>query len=83
MLTDRYISYFYRYISTNNGCIFEVHYRTFSIKRVWQLFPDSDVGVSITSLALHEGYSATGSDDGILRIWPTDYEYDILETSTL
>lgn len=47
---------------------------------MWQLFPEATVGVAITSLALHEAFCATATDDGIVRVWPTDFEHVIMET---
>lgn len=70
----------YSYSSTSTGCIVEVEYHSFIVKRVWQLFPDIPGGVAITSLALHEGLSITGSTDGCVRVWSIDFEHVAMET---
>ena len=73
---------FSRYSSTSSGYIVEVEYHSFSLKRVWQLFPDTPGGVAITSLALHEGFVVTGSVDGFVRLWPIDFKHVTMETSS-
>lgn len=50
---------------------------------MWQLFPDTSGSVAITSLALHESYCVTGSDDGFLRLWPLDFSYVAMETGNV
>ena len=46
---------FSSYSSSSSGNVVEVDYHSFSLKRVWQLFPDVPGGVAITSLYIHEG----------------------------
>lgn len=72
--------FIFSYSSTTNGCVLEIEYETFALKRVWQLFPDIPGGVAITSLALHEGFYVTGSADGFVRLWPVDFEHVTMET---
>ena len=64
--------------------MFEIHYKSVSLKRVWHLLPGdgSEGGVAITALCLHEAFSVTGSEDGILRVWPTDFSTVFLEAGT-
>ena len=62
--------------------MFEIHYKNLSVGRVWHLLPGSDGGeggVAITALCLHEAFSVTGSEDGILRVWSTDFSSAFLE----
>ena len=61
--------------------MFEIHYKSISVRRVWHLLPgnSSEGGVALTALCLHEAFSVTGSEDGILRVWPTDFSAVFLE----
>ena len=59
--------------------MFEIHYSSVSLKRVWHLLPGNGGGVAITALCLHEAFSVTGSEDGILRVWPADFSSPFLE----
>ena len=50
-----YMYMYFSYSSSSSGNVIEVDYQSFSLKRVWQLFPDVPGGVAITSLYIHEG----------------------------
>jgi len=69
----------HRYASTRSGHLFEVHYRRIYVSRVWQLLPDNPTATSINSMVIHEAFCVTGSDDGLLRVWPLDFSNVILE----
>ncbi|XP_019852340.1 PREDICTED: WD repeat-containing protein 90-like [Amphimedon queenslandica] len=68
------------YSSSSSGNVIEVDYQSFSVKRVWQLFPDVPGGVAITSLYIHEGFFITGTYDGYVRLWPADFKHVTMET---
>lgn len=60
--------------------MFEINYKKVTVRRVWCLLPSSKkVGVALTALCLHEAFCVTGSEDGILRVWPTDFSAVFLE----
>ena len=40
------------------------------------------MGVAIVSIAIHGQFVATGSEDGFLRIWSTDFSTVTMETGT-
>ncbi len=65
----------YRYACTSSGHLFEVHYKRIEILKVWHLIPDTP----ILSLSLHEAFCVTGSEDGILRVWPLDFSAVFIE----
>jgi len=68
-------AYFTRYACTTSGHMFEIHYQRISISRVWHLVP----GQTFHCLALHEAFCVTGSEDGILRVWPMDFSAVFME----
>lgn len=39
----------------------------------------TEFGLGINSLSVNESFCATGSDDGILRLWPLDFSTVFLE----
>ena len=39
----------------------------------------TEFGLGIKSLCVNESFCATGSDDGILRLWPLDFSTVFLE----
>ena len=66
--------------------MFEIHYQRVSLGRVWHLLPGNsgdEGGVAITALCIHEAFSVTGSEDGVLRVWPTDFSSVFLEAGTI
>ena len=67
------------YACTRSGHVLEIHYSSVSLKRVWHLLPGNQGGVAITVLCLHEAFSVTGSEDGVLRVWPSDFSSPFLE----
>ena len=74
----------HRYACTRSGHVLEIHYSSVSLKRAWHLLPGNQGGgVAITVLYLHEAFSVTGSEDGVLRIWPNDFSSPFLEAGTL
>ena len=48
------------------------------MQRVWHLLPTSG-GVAINSLHMHEAFCVTGSEDGMLRVWPLDFSAVFME----
>lgn len=84
--THTYIVYYplCSYACTKSGHVFEIHYSSVSLGRVWHLLPGNDSVekegcVAITALCLHEAFAVTGSEDGVLRVWPTDFSSVFLE----
>ena len=67
------------YACTKNGHLFEFHYKRIVVKRVWHLLPGEGGGVAINALYLHEAFCVTGSEDGVLRLWPLDFSTVFLE----
>lgn len=53
----------------------EINYKRIVIQRVWRLLPE----VTIHALALHDRFCVTGSEDGILRVWPLDLSAIFME----
>ena len=43
------------------------------------MLPSNPGGVPILSLAVHEGFCVTGSEDGVLRVWPLDFSARLME----
>lgn len=65
---------------TKNGYLFEIHYKKIAVQRVWHLLPGNDGGgVAIHALSLHEAFCVTGSEDGVLRVWPLDFSAVFME----
>ena len=71
------------YACTRSGHLFEFHYKKIAVKRVWHLLPGDVGGVAINSLYLHEAFCVTGSEDGLLRLWPWDFSSVFLEAGEL
>ncbi len=72
----------FSYACTKNGYLFEIHYKRITVKRVWHLLPSTTTGtggVAIHTLGLHEAFCVTGSEDGVLRLWPLDFSSSFLE----
>lgn len=63
------------YTCTDSGHLLEINYKRIVIQRVWHLLPD----VTIHALALHDRFCVTGSEDGILRVWPLDFSAIFME----
>ena len=62
--------------------MFEIHYKSISLRRVWHMLPGNGSeagGVALTSLCLHEAFGVTGSEDGLVRVWPSDFSAVFLE----
>ena len=64
-----------RYACTDNGHLLEIHYKRIVVQRVWRLLRE----VGIHTLALHDRFCVTGSEDGILRVWPLDFSAAYME----
>ena len=73
---------FIRYASTKSGHVFEIHYKTITVKRTWHVLPSNTGCVSIRALVVHEVFCVTGSDDGVLRVWPLDFSTVFMEAGT-
>jgi WD40 repeat protein len=56
------------YVSTASGRLFQVLYAERRLECVYQLHSGP-----IRSISVNEGFCATGSDDGFLRLWPLDF----------
>ena len=70
---------YFRYGCTKSGHVFEIHYKTITVKRTWHVLPSNTGGVSIRALVVHEVFCVTGSDDGVLRVWPPDFSTVFME----
>ena len=66
------------YACTTSGHLFEIHYKRITVLRVWHLLPKSG-GVAINALHMHEAFCVTGSEDGLLRVWPLDFSAVFME----
>lgn len=66
------------YACTRSGHMFEIHYRRIYVSRVWQLLPGNPA-TPINAMVIHEAFCVTGSEDGILRLWPLNFSNVILE----
>ena len=71
----------FSYACTKNGYLFEIYYKRIAVKRVWHLLPSPNGtgGMAIHALGLHEAFCVTGSEDGVLRLWPLDFSSSFLE----
>lgn len=73
----------FRFCSTTVGSIFQVDYSKIIIDRVYKLLPigssHSNNQVSINVLVVNELFCATGSSDGYLRLWSSDFSKVLLE----
>ena len=52
------------------------------VQRVWHLLPSESGGVAIHTLDIHEAFCVTGSEDGVLRVWPLDFSAVFMEAGT-
>ena len=68
------------YCCSASGHVFLIDYQTVGVLKVWQLLLEWSGGVAITSMAVHKNFIATGSEDGYLRIWPSDLSAVVMET---
>ena len=59
--------------------MFEIHYRNIYVSRVWQLLPGNPTATPINAMLIHEAFCVTGSEDGLLRVWPLTFSNVILE----
>ncbi len=60
--------------------MFEIHYKTIAVRRVWHLLPSNPGG--ILSLAVHERFCVCGCEDGVLRVWPLNFTATLMEAGT-
>lgn len=62
------------FVSSVSGSIYQIDYNNHRLEAVYQLH-----SAAINSVALSEGFAITGSDDKVLRVWPTDFSDYFLE----
>ena len=62
------------FCATVTGAVVQVNYGKRQLERVFQLHDDK-----INDLRVCEGFAVTASDDGFLRVWPTDFSDFFLE----
>ena len=62
------------FVATVTGAVVQVNYGKRQLERVFQLHDDR-----INDLRVSEGFAVTASDDGFLRVWPTDFSDFFLE----
>ena len=62
------------FCATVTGAVVQVNYGKRQLERVFQLHDDK-----INDLHVCEGFAVTASDDGFLRVWPTDFSDFFLE----
>jgi len=82
------------YSCTNRGTVYQIDYQKIMLDKVFRLLPvgsrgdpvgkyggttPTEFGLGINSLCVNESFCATGSDDGILRLWPLDFSTVFLE----
>jgi WD40 repeat protein len=72
------------YACTKTGYIFELDYARMDIKNVRVLQPtdvtDSEQSpIALNTLSISDSFCATGSDDGILRVWSLDFKQVCIE----
>ena len=59
--------------------MFEIDTFQFSIQRVWNLYPNLPDACSCESIVLMNDHCVTGSTDGFLRMWSSDFTNVIME----
>lgn len=74
--------------------MYQIDYQKIMLDKVTRLLPvgsrrepvgkyggttPTEFGLGINSLCVNESFCATGSDDGILRLWPLDFSTVFLE----
>ena len=69
------LMFVFRYVCTDSGHLLELNYKRMVIQRVWHLLPE----VAIYALATHDRFCVTGSEDGVLRVWPLDFSAVFME----
>ncbi|XP_068672849.1 WD repeat-containing protein 90-like isoform X2 [Montipora foliosa] len=82
------------YSCTNHGTVYQLDYQKILLDKVVRLLPvgsrrdpvgkyggttPTEFGLSLNSICVNDSYCATGSDDGILRLWPLDFSTVFLE----
>ncbi|CAH3162897.1 unnamed protein product [Porites lobata] len=82
------------YSCTSHGTVYQIDYQKIMLDKVIRLLPvgshhnpvgkyggttPTEFGLGINSLCVNESFCATGSDDGILRLWPLDFSTVFLE----
>ena len=83
-----------RYSCTNQGTVYQIDYQKIMLDKVIRLLPVgsrhdpvgkyggttlTEFGLRLNSLSVNDSFCATGSDDGILRLWPLDFSTVFLE----
>lgn len=78
------------YACTRSGHIFEVDYSRVCVAHIRRLLPvgkhvkekgtfRSGTGIAINAMSVNSAFCVTGSDDGVLRIWPLDFQSVFME----
>ncbi|XP_053722443.1 WD repeat-containing protein 90 isoform X2 [Synchiropus splendidus] len=81
------------FASSRNGHIIEINYNRSTVKHVRRLFSapkqgtkneeqltfNAGPGIAITSISVSSSFCATGSEDGVLRLWPLNFSAVFLE----
>ncbi|XP_031416845.1 WD repeat-containing protein 90 isoform X2 [Clupea harengus] len=81
------------FVSSKSGHILEVDYAAVAIKNVRRVLPtqpshgqrrekqtfSTGQGIAVNSISVCEGFCATGSEDGYMRLWPLDFSAVFLE----
>ena len=61
-------------VGSNTGCIFQVSCSNQELEAIFKLH-DSP----ILSIALNDAFCVTGSEDGVVRVWPIDFSEFLIE----
>ncbi|XP_067044850.1 WD repeat-containing protein 90-like isoform X1 [Acropora muricata] len=82
------------YSCTNHGTVYQIDYQKIMLDKVVRLLPvgshrdpvgkyggttPTEFGLRLNSICVNDSFCATGSDDGILRLWPLDFSTVFLE----
>ncbi|XP_063961233.1 WD repeat-containing protein 90-like isoform X2 [Lytechinus pictus] len=78
------------YASTRSGHIFEVDYARVCVAHIRRLLPvgkhvkekgtfRTGAGIAINAMSVNSAFCVTGSEDGVLRIWPLDFKSVFME----
>ena len=83
-----------RYSCTKLGTLFQIDYQKIVLENVIRLLPSgsrrgplgkyggttpTEFGIGINALSVTDSFCVTGSDDGVLRVWPLDFSSVFLE----
>ncbi len=62
------------YVGSNTGCIFQISCTTQELEKIFQLHDSS-----ILTIAVNDAFCVTGSSDGLIRVWPIDFQEFLIE----